>query len=78
MVAEREWTRDWWDNHVLGDETMKKDPAIQDIREVRHRISARYGHDTQALLKHYKEIEKRFAGRILKQEHPLVREKVLT
>ncbi|MBI4559695.1 MAG: hypothetical protein HY706_19065 [Candidatus Hydrogenedentes bacterium] len=45
---------------------MKKDIAVEEIRSVRHRISERYGHDTQALLKHYKEMEKRLAGRVLK------------
>lgn len=56
---------------------MKKDLAIEEIREVRHRISAQYGHNTQALLKHYKEIEKRFADRILKEGHVVAREKAL-
>ena len=45
---------------------MKKDPAIEEIREVRHRISEKFGHDTKALLRHYRRLEKRFADRILK------------
>ena len=45
---------------------MKKDAAIEEIRRVRHRISKRFGHDTKALLKHYRELEKRFADRMLK------------
>jgi hypothetical protein len=36
---------------------MKSDPAIDDIREVRRKISAECGHDAQRLLAHYKEME---------------------
>ena len=45
---------------------MRRDPAIDGIREVRHRISARYGHDTKALLEQYKELEKLYESRILR------------
>ncbi|HEY3857375.1 MAG TPA: hypothetical protein VGO67_23565 [Verrucomicrobiae bacterium] len=38
---------------------MKPDRAIDDIREVRRRISAECGHDAQQLLAHYKEMEDR-------------------
>ena len=37
---------------------MKPDPAIEEVRAVRHRISEEFGHDTQALLDHYRELEK--------------------
>lgn len=46
---------------------MKRDAAIDDVREVRHRISERYGHDTEALLRHYKQLEERYASRILRE-----------
>ena len=46
---------------------MKRDPAIDEIRAVRHRISARFGHDTKALLDHYREMEKQYAGRMLRK-----------
>lgn len=47
---------------------MKDDPAIEVVREVRCRISARFGHDTRALVEHYRELEKRYAGRMLRSE----------
>jgi hypothetical protein len=53
---------------------MRKDAAIEEIRSVRHRISARYGHDTLALLTHYKALEKRYAGRMLKERRAPARE----
>ncbi len=42
-----------------------KDPLIDEIRAVRHEISAEFGHDTRALLQHYREMEKRYADRML-------------
>lgn len=33
------------------------DPAIRDIRVVRHQISAEFGHDPKRLLAHYAELE---------------------
>lgn len=46
---------------------MTNDEPIDEIREVRHQISAEFGHDTQALLDHYREMEKRFADRMLRK-----------
>lgn len=46
---------------------MKRDVAIDEIRQVRHRISEKYGHDTKALLEHYRELQKRFESRIVKE-----------
>jgi hypothetical protein len=45
---------------------MKPDPAIDEIRAVRHRISEEFGHDTQALLDHYRELEKLHPERLLR------------
>jgi hypothetical protein len=45
---------------------IRKDDALAQIREVRERISATYGHDTNRLIKHYKELEKRYKGRMAK------------
>lgn len=47
---------------------MKKDIATEEIREVRHRISARFRHDTKALLDHYRELEKRHPERMLREK----------
>jgi len=45
---------------------MKSDPAIEEVRAVRHRISEDFDHDTQALLDHYRELEKLHPDRILR------------
>ena len=36
---------------------MQSDPAIDEIREVRRKISAEFGHDPRRLMQHYKEME---------------------
>jgi len=33
------------------------DPVVDEIREIRHRISARFGHDPQRLIEYYRKIE---------------------
>ena len=45
---------------------MKKDTAVDEIRAVRHKISERFGHDTRALLDYYREMERKYKGRVLK------------
>lgn len=45
---------------------MKPDPAIDEVRAVRHRISEEFDHDTQALLDHYRELEKLHPDRVLR------------
>ena len=50
---------------------MKADPPIDEIREVRHRISERFGHNTKALLDHYRLLEKEYQDRIIKSENRL-------
>ena len=47
---------------------MQTDEAIEEIRRVRHEISEEFGHDTQALLDHYRSLEKRYQHRMLKTE----------
>ena len=37
---------------------MKPDPAIDEIYEVRRKISAEFGHDPRRLMAHYAEYEK--------------------
>lgn len=46
---------------------MKADPPIDEIRAVRHRISQEFGHDTRALLDHYRELEKLYPERLLRR-----------
>jgi len=45
---------------------MKEDPAIDEIRAVRHRISERFGHDTKALMDHYRKLERKYSNRLLR------------
>jgi hypothetical protein len=41
------------------------DPGINEIREVRHRISARFGHDPEHLGAYYMELQKQYRDRLL-------------
>lgn len=43
---------------------MGTDPAIDAIRQARHRISCAYDHDAARLIEHYKQMQDAFAGRI--------------
>jgi hypothetical protein len=45
---------------------MEPDPAIEQVREVRHRISARFDHDPERLVRYYMELQRTFRGRIIK------------
>jgi hypothetical protein len=51
-----------------GGQKMRKDPIIERIRAVRHQISAEYNHDPKKLLAHYRRMEKRYKGRMLKEK----------
>ena len=44
------------------------DPVIDEIREVRHRISARFGHDPERLVAYYMELQKQYGDRLLDAE----------
>ncbi len=41
------------------------DPTIARIRETRHRISERFGHDPQKLVAYYIELQKEYQDRLL-------------
>ena len=41
-----------------------KDIAIDRVREVRHKISASFDHDTKRMIDHYMEYQKKFADRL--------------
>jgi hypothetical protein len=45
---------------------MKKDPAIEEVRAVRRKISRRFGNDSKALVAHYVELQEKYAGRLIK------------
>ena len=46
------------------------DPVIDEIREVRHRISERYNHDPVRLVAHYMELQERYRDRLLETSPP--------
>ena len=41
------------------------DPVIDEIRKVRRRISARFGHDPARLVRFYLEMQKQFQDRLI-------------
>ena len=43
----------------------RSDPVIDEIREVRHRISARCGHDPTQLVAFYMEMQKQYQDRLM-------------
>jgi len=44
----------------------EEDVAMKWIRDVRHKISAEFDHDTKKLGDHYRELEKKYADRLVK------------
>ena len=46
---------------------MKKDPAIESIRKTRREISEKHGHDTRALIAHYRDLERKYVDRLVKE-----------
>jgi hypothetical protein len=42
------------------------DPVIDEIREIRHNISARFGHDPERLVAHYVELQERYRERLIR------------
>lgn len=41
------------------------DPVIDEVREVRRRISARVGHDPTRLVEYYIELQRQYQGRLI-------------
>jgi hypothetical protein len=46
--------------------TLPPDPVIDEIREVRHQISARFGHDPKQLVAHYMNLQEEHKERLLR------------
>lgn len=44
----------------------RSDPVIDEIREVRHRISARFDHDPARLVAYYMELQKQYKDRLIR------------
>lgn len=49
---------------------MKDDPTITRIREVRHSISEKCGHDPKKLVEYYIQLQKKHEGRFIIKERP--------
>lgn len=43
----------------------QSDPVIDEIREVRHRISARFDHDPARLVAYYMELQEQYRDRLI-------------
>jgi hypothetical protein len=43
----------------------QSDPVIDEVREVRHRISARFRHDPALLVAYYMELQNQHRGRLI-------------
>ena len=46
---------------------MKRDPAIEEIRQTRREISRKLGNDTRAIIAHYQALESKYADRLVKE-----------
>ena len=46
------------------------DPVIDEIRDVRHSISARFDHDPERLVAYYMELQKRYQERLVQAGAP--------
>jgi hypothetical protein len=51
-------------------QTPQMEAVIDEVREVRHRISARCGHDPERLVAYYLELQKQYKDRLLGAEKP--------
>ena len=51
----------------------KSDPVIDEVREVRHRISARFDHDPARLVAYYMELQKQYQDRLITTEKDVER-----
>lgn len=47
---------------------LAEDPVIDEIREIRHRISASFDHDPSQLVAYYMELQKRYRDRLIHTE----------
>ncbi len=46
------------------------DPVVDEIREVRHRISERFDHDPARLVAYYLELQEQYRDRLIKPGEP--------
>ena len=45
--------------------SLPRDPVIEEIREIRHQISARFGHDPERLFEHYMRLQEEYRDRLV-------------
>jgi hypothetical protein len=48
----------------------QNDPTIDEVRDVRHRISERFGHDPVRLVAHYLELQQKYRDRLIEPSTP--------
>lgn len=46
------------------------DPVIDEVREIRHRISARVHHDPTKLVEYYMELQEQYGDRLIDTSQP--------
>jgi hypothetical protein len=54
-------------------EPISSDPAIDEIREIRRRVSERCNHDPAQLVAYYMELQERHRDRLLESPRPVER-----
>ena len=54
--------------------TNESDPVIDEIRDVRHRISKRFDHDPTRLVSYYMQCQERYRDRLLDRPKTAARE----
>lgn len=46
-------------------ESKQNDPVIDEVREVRHRISEQFGHNPAKLVTHYMQMQEKYKDRLI-------------
>jgi hypothetical protein len=49
----------------------QSDPVVDEVREMRHRISARFNHDPAKLVAYYVELQKKYQSKLVDSERPI-------
>lgn len=52
-------------NNAMDEPWTAADDAVEEVREIRMRISARFDHDLDKLAEHYMELQKRHGDRLV-------------
>lgn len=48
----------------------RRDPIVDEVREVRHQISARFGHDPARLIEYYMKLQEQYRDRLVTAPKP--------